>query len=262
MNPKRLFAAAAVAACLMSLPLAAQSFPAGDEGWVTASSNTQIDLGAIPVVSQALGAPIAGSGIVSLAGVPLNSSQLGSTDTIVGRGPIVGGTGIKFVVALNLAGASPVQLTDGRSYSLQICLPSAAQGQGTVTAQPSGSNTGNLSGSVPVTPLLVFTNTKNAQDVVRVDCSAGGCPSIQLSTQTAPYVVASASQASASGIGTVPSGSVNVANCGSQVQVSLAGQGNLYAGTTLQSSGKLSAVNIQLTGPIVNHYFSPFLVVR
>jgi hypothetical protein len=261
MNSRPLFAAASLAVCLASLPLAAQSFPAGDEGWTTQSSSTQIDLGAMPIVSQALGAPIAGNGIANLTGVPLNSSQLGNTDTIVGRGAVSGGKGTASVVALNLASASPVQLTDGRSYALQICLPSGAtQPAGSATFQPTGSNAGNMTASVPVSPRLVFTNTSNPQDVVRIDCSAGGCPSIQLSTQNAPYVVATASQASASGIGTLPSGNVSVANCGSQLQISLAGQANLYEGATFASSGKITAVNIQLTGQIVVHLVGPFVV--
>jgi hypothetical protein len=260
MNTTRLFAAASVAVCLASLPLAAQSLPAGDEGWTTQSSNSQINLGSMPVVSQALGAPIAGSGITNLAGVPLNTSQLGRADTIIGRGAVSGGNGTASVVALNLAGVSPVQLTDGRSYSLQICLPQgAAQPTGSATFQPGSSGAGNMTAVVPVLPLLVFTNTNNPQDVVRVDCSAGGCPTIQLSTQNAPYVVATASQATASGLGTLPSGSLSVANCGSQPQVNLAGQGNVYEGATFVAGGKIAAVTVQLTGSLVSHYVSPFL---
>lgn len=262
MNPRTLFAAASVAACLTSLPLAAQSFPPGDDGWTTQSSNTQINLGAMPVVSQALGAPVAGNGIANLAGVPLNSTQLSNADTIIGRGAISGGKGTASIVALNLASASPVQLTDGRSYSLQVCLPpGTTQPAGSVTVQPSGSNAGNLTASLPVAPLLVFTNTNNPQDVVQIDCSAGGCPSIQLTTQNAPYVLATASEASASGIGTVPSGSVSVANCGSQQQTNLAGQGGLYAGATFAASGKINPVNIQVTSIIVIHFIGPFIAI-
>jgi hypothetical protein len=262
MNPRSLFAAASAAVCLASLPLAAQSFPPGDEGWITQPSNTQINLAAIPLVSQALGAPVAGSGIADLTGVPLNTSQLGNTDTIIGRSAISGGRGTASIVALNLASASPVQLTDGRSYSLQVCLPpGTTQPEGSVTVQPSGSNAGNLTTSLPVAPLLVFTNTSNPQDVVRIDCSGGACPSIQLNTQSAPYVVATASQAAASGIGTVPSGTVSVANCGSQAQTNLVGQSNLYAGAAFLASGKIGPVNVQVSSFICIHFIGPFIVI-
>src|ERR1700753_660253 len=121
MNPRTLSAAAVAVACLVSLPLAAQTLPPGDDGWTTQASNTQIHLRAMPVVAKALGASVAGNGIANLSGVPLNSSQLGNVDTIVGRSAISGGKGTASLVALNLASASPVKLTAGRSYSLQVC---------------------------------------------------------------------------------------------------------------------------------------------
>lgn len=262
MNFKTAFAAASVAACLVSMPAAAQSFPAGDDGWTTGSSNTQIDLGKMPIVSQALGASVAGNGIANLAGVPLNTSALGKADTITSRSAISNGSGTTSIVALNLASVSPVTLTDGRSYSLQICLPpGATQPAGTVSVQSSGSTSGNISASLPVVPLLVFTNTSNPEDVVQVDCSSGGCPSIQLTTQNAPYVVASASQAAASGLGTLPSGSVGVANCGGQLQANLAGQGNLYVGASYQANGSIARVNVQVTSIIIIHFFGPFIAI-
>jgi hypothetical protein len=262
MNLRPLLSAVVAAGCLASVPVLAQNFPPGNDGWTTQSSNTQINLSAMPVVSQALGAPVSGSGIINLAGVPLNSSQFANVDTITGRSAISGGKGTASIVALNLAGASPVQLTDGRSYALQVCLsPGATQPQGTVTAQAGGSNTGNLTTSFSVVPLLVFTNTNNPNDVVQVDCASGACPQIQLTTQNAPYVVASQSQATASGIGTLPSGKVSVANCGSALTPTLAGTNNLYAGTALQSSGKLGPVNIQVTSIIIIHFFGPFITI-
>jgi hypothetical protein len=262
MNPRTLSAVTfAAVACLASLPLVAQTLPAGDDGWTTQASNTQINLGAMPVVAKALGASVTGNGIANLAGVPLNSSQLGNVDTIVGRSAISGGKGTASLVALNLASASPVKLTDGRSYSLQVCLPpGASQPKGSITVQPGSSNTGNLTTSIPATPLLVFTNTSDSKDVVRIDCSTGACPSIDLATQNAPYVVATADQAKASNIGTLPSGSVSVDNCGSPVSTSLAGQGNLYAGTVL-SSGKLAPVNVQVTSIIVIHFIGPWIAI-
>lgn len=256
MNRKLLFALACTA-CIVALPLAAQNLPAGDEGWTTQSSNSQIDLGSIPAVSQALGAPLAGNGIVTLTGVPLNSGQLGGADTIIARGAVSGGQGTASIVGLNLAGASPVQLTDGRSYALQLCLPAgSAQPVGSATIDPSGPNAGNMTAVVPVNPLLVFTNTANPQDVVKIDCSTGACPTIQLSTQNAPYVVATASQAAAAGIGSVPSGNLGLANCGGQRSANLAGQGNIYVGAAFSSNG-ISPVNVQLGGPLANHYVGP-----
>jgi hypothetical protein len=248
--------------CLAVVPAGAQSFPPGNDGWTTASTNTQIALSSIPAVSQALGAPVAGNGIVALGGVPLNSTVLGKADTLTARSAISGGKGAASIVALNLASTSPVQLTDGRTYGLQVCLsPSTTQPLGSVTASSSGSNTGNLTTTFSVVPLLVFTNTSNPRDVVQIDCAAGGCPQIQLSTQNAPYVVASQSQAAASGIGTVPSGTLNVANCNSTIVPTLAGQNNVYAGTALLSSGKLNPVNVQVTSIIIIHFFGPFIAI-
>ncbi|HEY6320179.1 MAG TPA: hypothetical protein VJA16_01335 [Thermoanaerobaculia bacterium] len=258
MNAKASFAAA-LTFCLVTLPLAAVIIPPGNEGWATLSSNTQINLGQISAVSQALGAAVAGNGIAGLSGVALNTSQLGNADAIISRGSLSGGTGSASIVALNLASTSPVKLTDGRSFSLQICLPTGtAQPQGSVTFQPRGSNAGNMTASLPVVPLLVFTNTNNPQDMVRVDCSVVQCPSIDLTTQNAPYVLATASQASAAGIGTLPSGNVSVANCGGQVQVSLVGQANVYVGATFLANGTLSPVNVQVTNAIVTHLMLPF----
>jgi len=258
MNAKTFFAAA-LTLCLVTLPLAAVNIPPGNEGWATLSSSSQINLGQISAVGQALGGTVAGNGIAGLSGVALNTSQLGNADAIISRGSLSGGTGSASIVALNLASTSPVRLTDGRSFSLQVCLPTgASQPQGSVTFQSHSSNSGNMTASLPVVPLLVFTNTNNPQDVVRVDCSVVQCPSIDLTTQNAPYVLATASQASAAGIGTLPSGNVGVANCGGQVQASLVGQANVYVGAIFLANGSLSAVNVQVTNPIVTHLIYPF----
>ncbi len=227
---------------LAVMPLAAQTFSAGDDGWATPSGGqTQVDLGSMPAALTALGSPIVGGDVVNLQGQPLDSANLGSIDTILSRGAIASGAGTLTIVALNLASSSNIQLQDGRVYKLAVCLSDTASSSGSITLTQVNGDGGTFSSSFSVLPKLVFTNVNNSQDVLTIDCGSGGCDPLTMSATNAGWVQTggpSNFSPSAEGITPLPNGNDTVANCGGTHTLALVPANGFYPGWSAGSGGQ------------------------
>lgn len=187
-NPiwRSLLAAALLAAVVT--PAAAQSYPAANDGWKTpGGGQSTVDLSQFPnVLGSAYVNPV-----VSLKGKPL-SSQLGTIDTLLERGPVTlnggTGTGTLRIVALSLESESLVQLQDGRSYRLNVTLSSTPSPTGSITLTQANPDGGTFSSSFDILPKLTFTNVNPPGDVVNIDCASGGCPQFTLSSSNSAWV--------------------------------------------------------------------------
>lgn len=223
-----------------ALPLAAQSFSAGNDGWSTPSGGeTQVNLGNMQAVLNALGSPIVGGDTVNVQGSPLASS-LGSMDTIMARGAISSGSGSLQIIALNLVSSSNIELENGTVFSMQLCLSSTASPTGSITLDQTSGDGGTFSSSFEVLPKLVFTNVNNPSDVLTVDCASGGCDTITMTVSGADYAQTGGPNnfsPSAEGITPMPTGNVTVANCNGTRSVSLNGTAGFYPGWTLSTGG-------------------------
>jgi len=219
-----------------AMPLAAQTFSAGDDGWTTPSGGqTQVDLTQTSAAS-ALGGTLV-STLINLQGTPLDSTHLGTIDTVLGRGAIGSGSGSLTLVALNLVSSANVALTDGRQYSLQVCLSDAAsQPAGSIALTQANGDGGTFSSSFTVVPKLVFTNVNNHSDVVTVDCGVtGACSTMTMSASNAGWVQTGGPggfNPSTYGIDALPNGNDTVANCGGTHTVGLVPANGFYPGWT------------------------------
>lgn len=180
--------AAALLAAVVAAPAAAQSYPAANDGWKTpGGGQSTVDLSTFPNV---LGSSYVNPN-VTLKGKPL-SSQLGTIDTLLERGPVTlsggTGTGTLRIVALSLESENPVQLQDGRSYRLNITRSSTPSPTGWITLTMANPDGGTFSSSFDVIPKLTFTNVNNPGDVVNVDCGSGGCPRLSMSSSNSAWV--------------------------------------------------------------------------
>jgi hypothetical protein len=235
LNPKWTPWALALALPLLAaMPAAAQTFSAGDDGWATPSGGqTQVDLGSMPAATTALGSPIVGGNVVNLQGKALDSTNLGSIDTILSRGAVASGTGTLTIVALNLVSSSNIQLQDGRVYSLAVCLSDTASSSGSITLTQVNGDGGTFSSSFSVLPKLVFTNVNNSGDVLTIDCGSGGCDPLTMTAANAGWVQTggpSNFSPSAEGITPLPNGNDTVANCGGTHTLALVPAGGFYPG--------------------------------
>jgi len=226
--------ALALALLAAALPLAAQSFTAGNDSWTTPSGGqTQVNLNSFPGALRALGSPVNGSGIINLQGSPLNSTSIGKADTLMARGAISSGNGSLQIIALNLSGSSNVVLQDGRQYALQVCLSDTASTAGTISLTQNNGDGGTFSSSFTVLPKLVFTNVNPPYDKVRIDCAGGGCDPLTMSSSNSGWVQTGGPgnfSPSAKGIPPLPTGNVSVNNCDGSHTVNLTGHGSLYPG--------------------------------
>lgn len=185
---RKVLVAAALLAAVVAGPAAAQSYPAANDGWKTpGGGQSTVDLSQYPNV---LGSPYVNP-VVSLKGKPL-SSQLGTIDTLLERGPVTlnggTGTGTLRIVALSLESENPVQLQDGRAYRLNLTLSGTPSGTGWITLTKTNGDGGTFSSSFPVLPKLTFTNVSNPANVVNVDCASGGCPNLTMSSSNSAWV--------------------------------------------------------------------------
>ncbi len=193
---KRFTTGAAILAllALAAVPAAAQSVtvPQGDDGWVSQGGGlTNFDLSGYPIGSAFPGGSISGSSTVNLKGSPINSSQLGSIDTIVSRTDDVtlSGTGASgdtnlTVRAVSLVSdSSNVTISGHGTYSVAVTLSSSGTSTGTMHMTLSNSDGGTFTSTFTIVPKLTFTNVSNPSDVVSIDCGVTtGCPSLSLSS--------------------------------------------------------------------------------
>jgi hypothetical protein len=247
----------------VAMPLAAQTFSAGDDGWTTPSGGqTQVDLSQITNLSGALGSAISGSSLINLQGSPLDTTHLGTIDTILGRGAIASGSGTLTLVALNLVSSSNFQTVDGRTWSLQVCLSDDGQAAGSISLTQANGDGGTFSSSFTVVPKLVFTNVNETSQVVTIDCGApGACNTMTMTASNAGWVQTGGPgnfNPATYGIDPIPSGSDTVANCGGTHSVSLVPENGFYPGWTASSgSGGSSVTPLPTTFAAVSGGFTP-----
>ena len=231
---QRLIVAIALAVgALAVLPAAAQTFAAGTDPWTTpGGGQTQVNLDSFPAASV-LGSTITSSHSPSLKGVPLDSTNMGSPDTLMDRGAISSGQGSLTITALNLAAESDVVLADGRHYSLQVCLSDTGSSSGSIALTRTNSDGGTFNSSFSVLPKLVFTNTSNPNDVVTIDCGSVRCDPLTMSSSNSGWVNTGGSgnfSPSSKGIPVLPTGQRTVANCNGTHTVNVNAPGGFYAG--------------------------------
>jgi len=172
-------------------PLAAQTYPASNDGWTTpGGGQTIVDLSGFPIASVLGSAPV--SNTVSMKGKPLDSANLGSIDTLLERGSttLSGGTGTGNLqlVALSLTSEANVQLQDGRAYRLDLVRSPTASAVGSITLSTTNSDGGTFSSGFDVLPKLTFTNVNSPFDVVNIDCAGGGCTTIHFTSSNSGWV--------------------------------------------------------------------------
>lgn len=227
------FIYAAMILTLTALPAAAQTFAAGTDPWTTpGGGQTQVNLDDYPVASL-LGSSITSTHQPSLKGVPLDSTGMGSPDTLINRGAITSGSGSLQIAALNLAAESDIVLADGRHYGLQVCLSDTASSSGTITLTQANSDGGTFNSSFDVLPKLVFTNKSNPSDVLTVDCGSVSCTPFTMGASNSGWVKTGGSgnfNPGSKGIPTLPTGSRTVANCNGTHTVTVSAPGGLYPG--------------------------------
>src|SRR6185369_4086271 len=156
-----------------AIPAAAQPITVnpGDDGWVTPSGGTSVNLAAYPTTSVFGSAVTFSPSLVSLVGSPIDSTNLGSTDTIVERYnsvflPSIGSTGTTTleIQALRLVGNTAA--SNGKTYQVKVCLSEWHSGSlGTMNLKLTAPNGGSFTSSFPVLPKLIFTNVANPADV-------------------------------------------------------------------------------------------------
>jgi hypothetical protein len=229
---------------LAAAPLAAQSFSAGDDAFNTeAAGTTTVDVSQFPGALSALGSPIVGGNVVSLGGVSLSSSMGPSVDSIVHRGTITSGSGSLTLTALNMKSLADVVLQDGRHYTLDVCLSDTSASAGSISLTSTSGDGGTFNSSFNVIPKLVFINTANHNDVIRIDCGVAKC-NLNISSSNSGYVHTGGPNSfnpGTEGINTLPTGNQTVANCDGTHTINVTAPGGFYPGWTFSSSGNLPA---------------------
>ncbi|HEV7516050.1 MAG TPA: hypothetical protein VGR07_07100 [Thermoanaerobaculia bacterium] len=190
-------------------PLAAETLPASNDGWTTpGGGQTIVDLSQFPVARVLGSAPV--SNTVSMKGQPLDSTNLGSIDTLLERGTTTltsnTGTGTLQLVAISLTSESNVRLTDGRAYRLDFVRSPTPAKVGTITITRTNADGGTFSSSFDVLPKLTFTNVNPPFDVVNIDCAGGGCGTFTMTSSSTGWVNAGGFNPSTRGVTPINSG--------------------------------------------------------
>lgn len=192
MTPRRavLAAALAVSAMLAAIPAGAQDVLPGVDLFSTPLGTSYQDFSGMPIPNNFFGPgsdPFVGR--IDFVGVPIGG-PLGPTDTVVKRDApaLLPGCGSSStvpieIVALNLVSVAPITVTyNGGASSLQwnveVMLSSVPQDPGTMTVNKTHLEGGTFSSTLPVKPLLIFTQVGFPLNVQRLDT---GLP-IQFST--------------------------------------------------------------------------------
>ncbi len=183
--------ALALAVVPLAAPLHAETLPATNDGWTTpGGGQTIVDLSGFPVASILGSGPV--SNTVSMKGKPLDSTNLGSIDTLLERGAVTltsgTGTGTLQVVALSLTSESNVTLHDGRVYRLDLVRSPTLGAVGSITVTRTNSDGGTFSSGFDVLPKLTFTNVNPPFDVVNIDCAGGGCSPFHMTSSNSGWV--------------------------------------------------------------------------
>jgi hypothetical protein len=189
--PQQTILALVLAIVPLAAPLQAETLPATNDGWTTpGGGQTLVDLSGFPVASILGSAPVSNS--VSMKGKPLDSTNLGSIDTLLERGTVTltsnVGTGTLQVVALSLTSESNVTLHDGRVYHLDLVRSPTLGAVGSITVTRTTADGGTFSSGFDVLPKLTFTNVNPPYDVVNIDCAGGGCNPFHMTSSNSGWV--------------------------------------------------------------------------
>lgn len=186
---------------LAAMPVAAQTHTvaAGDDGWVTQGGGlTNLNLAGWNLSSVFPGGSVvSGTALVNLKGKPIKPS-LGSIDTIVRH---TGSHTFTFfgevrTIPVQIVGLSMVSDNDSvgisgyGTYNLEVYLSTAAAGTGSMSVKQVNGDGGTFSSSFAVYPVVVFVNTANPADRVRLDCGAvtGACGAVRLNSTGTGWV--------------------------------------------------------------------------
>ena len=272
---KRLITGAAallLLAALAAAPAAATTVtvPQGDDGWVTQGGGlTNFDLSGYPISSAFPGGSISGSSSVNLKGSPLNSSSLGSIDTIVSRTTdataTIGGAAVNAnltVRALRLVSDnSNVTITNHGTYSVKVNLSTTASSTGTMAITATNSDGGTFTSSFTIVPKLIFTNVSNPSDVVSIDCGVTtGCPSLTLSSTGTGWTRTGGSgnfSPSSKGVTIIGSGIGVDADGNGSNDYTTVGTSNFYAGFAASSGTGFPPAPGTHTAPNHSHVTLP-----
>lgn len=269
MNSGRRFtmgaAALLLAGALTAAPAAAQSVtvPQGDDGWVTQGGGlTNFSLSGYPISSAFPGGSITAGSTVNLKGSPLNSSQLGSIDTLVSRTNDVtlattgstGDTNLTVHGVSLVSDSSNVTISGHGTYSLAISLSPSGTSTGIMHITLSNSDGGTFTSSFTIVPKLVFTNVSNPADVVTIDCGVTtGCPTLSLSSTGTGWT-------RTGGSGSFSPSSKGVTTIGSGISVggySTVGTSNFYPGFAASASTGFPPAPGTHTAPNHSHVTLP-----
>jgi hypothetical protein len=181
--------------------------PGSDIFTTGADGQTTVDLSQYPV-SDAFGGQSVTPQIVTLSGKPI--AGLGQTDTVVDRLGSVSFPGLHQPVSsrLRLTGLSlkgVVTVGGSEQWNLLVSVSPTVVSTGTITLTQTNSQGGSFDAAISVRPHLIFTNPSTG-DTVTIDCGFE-CDPISLSSQNAPWVIATSGGFSPSAAG-VP----NIAN--------------------------------------------------
>jgi hypothetical protein len=191
-----------VAAALMAaMPVAAQTHTivAGDDGWVTQGGGlTYLKLTGWDLSSVFPGGSVvSGTEVVNLKGKPIKPASLGSVDTIVRHTGTHTFTffGEVRTIPVQIIGLSMVSDNDSvgisgyGTYNLEVYLSTAKAGTGTMSVKQVNGDGGTFSSGFAVYPVVVFVNTSNPSDRVRLDCGAvTGCGAVRLNSTGTGWV--------------------------------------------------------------------------
>jgi hypothetical protein len=169
----------------------------GDDGWVTPSNGSQVDLSGYNLAAVFGRGVTFSPTIVPLSGQAIDPAHLGSIDTIVRRFDTVtlgsiGATGTTSLEVKSLRLVGSVTVNGTTIYDLRVCLSDFQLGnRGSMTLTLTAPDGGTFNSTFPIQPKLTFTNRSNPSDVVVLDCGAtpGNCPNANLSATNVCWVV-------------------------------------------------------------------------
>lgn len=186
---------------LAAMPAVAQTHTvlAGDDGWTTPGGGlTYLKLTGWDLSSVFPGgAVVPGTEQVNLKGNPIKPASLGSVDTIVRHTGSHTFTYFGEVrpIPVQIVGLSMVSDNDSvgisgyGTYNLEVYLSTAKAGTGSMSVKQVNGDGGTFSSSFTVYPVVVFVNTANPSDRVRLDCGVvTGCGAVRLNSTGSGWV--------------------------------------------------------------------------
>jgi hypothetical protein len=191
-----------IALVLAAMPAVAQTHTvaAGDDGWTTPGGGlTYIKLTGWNLSSVFPGGSVVpGTELVNLKGKAIKPGSMGSVDTIVRHsGPqtftFFGEIRTFSVQVMGLSLVSDndtVGISGYGTYNVEVYLSKAVASTGSMSVKQVNGDGGTFSSSFSVFPVVVFVDTTNPANRVRLDCGAvsGACGAIVLNSTGSGWV--------------------------------------------------------------------------